>query len=135
MLLFFFVSCKKENKDLLFKKIPADKTKVDFINEVKDTKELNILDYLYFYNGGGVTTGDINNDGLTDIYFTSNLGKNKLYLNKGNFEFEDITKGDEYFVRDGKDIVKLTIGGILYVTRSTESDYYNGKLTVSIEEF
>ena len=51
MLLFFFVSCKKENKDLLFKKIPADKTKVDFINEVIDTKELNILDYLYFNFG------------------------------------------------------------------------------------
>ena len=92
MLLFFFVSCKKENKDLLFKKISADKTKVNFINEVKDTKELNILDYLYFYNGGGVATGDINNDGLTDIYFTSNLSKNKLYLNKGNFEFEDISE-------------------------------------------
>jgi hypothetical protein len=90
--LFVFVGCNKQNKELLFKKIPSENTNVHFINEIKDTKELNILDYLYFYNGGGVTTGDINNDGLPDIYFTSNLSENKLYLNKGNFEFEDITE-------------------------------------------
>jgi hypothetical protein len=55
-------------------------------------KDLNIISYLYYYNGGGVAVGDINNDGLTDIYFTANSnGQNKLYLNKGGFEFEDIT--------------------------------------------
>ncbi len=92
LVLFVFVGCNKQNKELLFKKISSEITNVHFINEIKDTKELNILDYLYFYNGGGVTTGDINNDGLPDIYFTSNLSENKLYLNKGNFEFEDITE-------------------------------------------
>ncbi len=92
LVLFVIVGCNKQNKELLFKKIPSKNTNVHFINEIKDTKELNILDYLYFYNGGGVTTGDINNDGLPDVYFTSNLSENKLYLNKGNFEFEDITE-------------------------------------------
>ncbi len=92
LVLFVFVACDQQNKELLFKKIPAKNTNVHFINKIEDTKELNILDYLYFYNGGGVATGDINNDGLPDVYFTSNLSGNKLYLNKGNFEFEDITE-------------------------------------------
>lgn len=72
--------------------MPASKTHVNFKNDLPVRKQLNILYYLYYYEGGGVATGDINNDGLTDIYFTANTkGNNKLYLNKGNFEFEDIT--------------------------------------------
>ncbi len=68
------------------------KDRFDFNNEVKNGEEMNIFKYRNFYNGGGVAIGDINNDGLSDIYFTSNLGKNKLYINKGNFKFEDISK-------------------------------------------
>lgn len=89
---FILLGCGPKNKDLVFKKVSSDITKIEFVNTIKDSKELNILDYLYYYNGGGVATGDINNDGLPDIYFTSNLSENKLYLNKGNFKFEDITE-------------------------------------------
>jgi len=69
-----------------------DSTGIQFSNTVHDTKELNILNYRNFYNGGGVAIGDINNDGLADIFFTANQGSNKLYLNKGNFKFEDISE-------------------------------------------
>ena len=62
-----------------------------FTNTLTNTKELNILNYLYFYNGAGVATGDFNNDGLEDLYFTSNQNNDKLYLNKGNLTFSDIT--------------------------------------------
>lgn len=88
----FFLGCNPVKEDLLFRKISKEKTNVTFENRIEDSKELNILDYLYFYNGGGVSTGDINNDGLPDVYFTSNLNENKLYLNKGDFKFEDITE-------------------------------------------
>ena len=90
-----FVNCSKENSDnknALFTKLETSQTGIDFINEVKNGEDMNIFKYRNFYNGGGVAIGDINNDGLSDIYFTSNLGTNKLYLNKGDFKFEDISK-------------------------------------------
>ena len=65
-------------------------TGVDFENKVVNEKDFNIFKYRNYYNGGGVAIGDINNDSLPDIYFTSNKGKNKLYLNKGNLKFDDI---------------------------------------------
>ncbi|OEY71591.1 VCBS repeat-containing protein [Salegentibacter salarius] len=83
---------KEENKDALFTKMKSDETGIDFENTITNTKEFNIFRYRNFYNGAGVGIGDINNDGLPDIYLTSNLGKNKLYLNKGDFKFEDITE-------------------------------------------
>ena len=85
------VSCHRTNP--LFTSLPASQTHIDFVNRPVKKDLLNILYYLYYYNGGGVAIGDINNDGLPDIYFTANnKGHNKLYLNKGNFEFEDITE-------------------------------------------
>ncbi len=85
-----FIGCSK-NKNQLFEKLSPDVSNVKFLNQLDESKNISILDYLYYYNGGGVALGDINNDGLVDIYFTSNQGKNKLYLNKGGNKFEDIS--------------------------------------------
>ncbi|MEO6286180.1 MAG: VCBS repeat-containing protein [Dyadobacter sp.] len=91
-LLIFLLSCQKTDKPAgLFKELDASETGIDFINKVEDREDINIFNYRNFYNGGGVAIGDINNDGLPDIYFTANMGDNKLYLNKGNWKFEDIT--------------------------------------------
>jgi hypothetical protein len=90
-----FTNCSKndfENKDALFTKLDSSATGINFVNEVKNGANMNIFKYRNFYNGGGVAIGDINNDGLADVFFTSNLGDNKLYLNKGNLKFEDISK-------------------------------------------
>ncbi|MCI5080286.1 MAG: VCBS repeat-containing protein [Saprospiraceae bacterium] len=70
----------------------ADATGIDFSNKLQSTARLNILEYLYYYNGGGVAVGDINNDGLEDVLLTANESADKLYLNKGNLQFEDITE-------------------------------------------
>ncbi|MGY5848708.1 VCBS repeat-containing protein [Salegentibacter sp. HM20] len=76
----------------LFTRLDASETGISFINKVENSEDFNIFRYRNFYNGAGVGIGDLNNDGLPDVYLTSNMGENKLYLNKGNFEFEDITK-------------------------------------------
>ncbi len=85
-----------ENGNKLFTLMPADVTNADFVNhldyDIQLKTKFNIYTYRNFYNGGGVALGDVNNDGLIDIFMTSNMGTNALYLNKGNFEFEDISK-------------------------------------------
>ncbi len=91
VLLFFIVSCHRPAKEgpPLFELLTN--TGIHFSNDVTNKPDFNILTYRNFYNGGGVAIGDINNDGLPDIFFTSNTGGNKLYLNKGNMQFEDIS--------------------------------------------
>jgi hypothetical protein len=76
----------------LFESLAPSATGVTFVNRLPEDSSFNVLTYLYYYNGGGVAVGDINNDGLPDLYFTSNIGPNRLYLNKGNYHFEDVTE-------------------------------------------
>ena len=90
------LSCNSErsafHKRQLFSLLDSKHTHIDFLNQVEYTEEYNTYTYRNFYNGAGVGLGDFNNDNLPDIYFCGNLVGNKLYLNKGNFDFEDITE-------------------------------------------
>ncbi|AFK02772.1 ASPIC/UnbV domain protein [Emticicia oligotrophica DSM 17448] len=129
-----FSSCKsgnKENDVALFKKLSPTETKVDFTNQITESKDFNILDYLYFYNGGGVSAGDINNDGLTDLFFVSNQGKNKLYINKGVKDgvpqFEDISEkagiGGFSDWKTGSTMVDINGDGLLDIYVCAVSNY------------
>jgi enediyne biosynthesis protein E4 len=95
---FFLFKCEsRDEKNVpadmpLFIKVPSDQSGIFFKNEIEEKFDNYFVFFPYIYNGGGVAVGDINNDGLIDIYFTSNEQNNKLYLNKGDFKFEDITK-------------------------------------------
>ncbi len=94
VLIFGAISCERERDQRttsMFQAVPSSHSNIDFENRLRNTDDFNIIEYLYFFNGGGVATGDINNDGLVDVYFSSNQQSNKLYLNKGDFKFEDIT--------------------------------------------
>ncbi|MHA8051461.1 VCBS repeat-containing protein [Aquirufa sp. ROCK-SH2] len=91
VVLFFTLSCNGPKGDALFELMDGSDTGIDFQNQVKNREDFNIFNYRNFYNGGGVGVGDLNNDGLVDVFFTSNMGSNKLYINKGNWKFEDIT--------------------------------------------
>ena len=86
LILFNFSCSERETK--LFEKLSPSKTGISFANNLSFKEDFNIFTYRNYYNGGGVGLGDINNDGLLDVYFTSNLNENKLYLNKGNFSLK-----------------------------------------------
>ena len=86
--------CRSEQQapsDPLFQKLSADETHINFANTVTDDKDFNIFNYRNFYNGGGVAIGDVNNDGLSDVLLIANMGDNKLYLNRGKMQFDDVT--------------------------------------------
>jgi len=115
--LLLFACNTEKSTPALFEKIDAGHSGIRFTNTVTNSKEFNIFNYRNFYNGGGVAIGDVNNDGLADLYLTSNMGDNKLYLNKGNFQFEDITekagvKGSKFW-STGVVMVDLNADGLL----------------------
>lgn len=90
--IFLCMLCNKVNAQQLFQLLPAKETGIKFSNDIDESENLNVLSYEYFYNGAGVAVGDINNDGLEDIFFTANMKPNKLFLNLGNMKFKDISK-------------------------------------------
>lgn len=91
-------ACKKDNAGKgiverpLFELLKEDRTQLHFQNEVHQDTSFNVFNYMYFFNGGGVSVGDFNNDELPDIYLTNNMGDNKLFLNEGDFKFKDVTE-------------------------------------------
>lgn len=84
--------CGLQAQQTRFKILPSAATGLQFSNAIKETEALNVLSYEYFFNGAGTAVGDINNDGLPDLFFTANMGPNKLFLNLGNLKFKDITE-------------------------------------------
>jgi hypothetical protein len=92
----FLVGCSEQKpialEDTLFERLAASRTGINFTNTFNETQDFNLFTYRNIYNGGGVAIGDVNNDSLLDIYFTSNQGDNKLYLNEGGFQFTDVTE-------------------------------------------
>jgi hypothetical protein len=94
LLLFLIISCKKvkeDNPKKVFELLNETQTGINFSNDLVYDNDFNVYKYRNFYNGGGVAIGDINNDNLPDVYFTSNQKQNKLYLNQGNLKFKDIS--------------------------------------------
>ncbi|WP_212748436.1 VCBS repeat-containing protein [Maribacter algarum] len=112
----------------MFTLLPSSKTNIKFKNIIKETKQFNVLEYGYLYNGGGVSIGDLNNDGLPDIYFTGNMVGSRLYLNKGDFEFDEIAEKAGVFAsglwNTGTTMADVNADGLLdiYVCRSAAKD-------------
>lgn len=91
--IWLLAQCAPERKQqTLLELLPPERTGIDFVNQLYDDENLNIITFEYFYNGAGVGILDVNNDGLKDIFFAANMSSNRLYLNKGNLTFEEITK-------------------------------------------
>ncbi|MCA6451233.1 MAG: VCBS repeat-containing protein [Chitinophagaceae bacterium] len=114
---FLLISCKRNQP--LFTKIDADRSGIHFNNRIQENDSVNVLDFENVYNGGGVGVGDFNKDGLPDLYFSGNLVQNKLYLNKGDFVFEDVTdkagvNGDGKWCR-GVSVVDINNDGLMDV--------------------
>ncbi|HEY4287859.1 MAG TPA: VCBS repeat-containing protein [Puia sp.] len=127
LVLLFLGGCAK-HRGLLFDQLSPAETGIDFVNTIRETEAGNVLNYAYFYNGGGVAIGDINNDGLPDILFTGNMSPNRLYLNRGHFKFEDFTETSGIAAAQGwctgATMADVNGDGLpdIYICRSGDSD-------------
>ena len=117
----------KPDKSKRFYKVPSSESGITFTNQLNDTEVFNILNYAYYYNGGGVAVGDVNGDKLADIYFSANLHSNKLYLNQGDFSFKDITDsvgvGGEQSWSTGVSMVDINADGLLDIYVNNLGDF------------
>src|SRR5688572_15314110 len=125
-----FLACpllKSQDTKNLFSNMPSSHTGIDFANYIQEDEIFNFYSYGYLYNGGGVATGDINNDGLTDIYLSSTMGFNKLYLNLGNLQFRDITDAagvsGERGVKAGVNMIDINNDGWLDIVASRSGPF------------
>ncbi|MGW9685051.1 VCBS repeat-containing protein [Flagellimonas sp. 2504JD1-5] len=122
------LSCENKQPETMFTQLDADDTGINFVNKLQETEEFNVLEYGYLYNGGGVAVGDINNDGLLDVYFTGNMVGSHLYLNQGDFKFKEIAKKAGVFAEGlwntGTTMADVNADGLLdiYVCRSAAKD-------------
>ena len=92
IILLVVTSCSNGELETQFQLISSEQSGISFSNDLSYTDDFNVYKYRNFYNGGGIAVGDINNDGLVDLYFTANQKSNELYLNQGDFKFKRITK-------------------------------------------
>ncbi|WP_188463429.1 FG-GAP-like repeat-containing protein [Marivirga lumbricoides] len=128
LILFLGCNTSQENAPQLFKLLSPSVTGVDFNNSLEEDDSLNILDFDYMYNGGGVAIGDFNNDSLPDIFFTGNKVSSRLYLNKGEMQFEDVTAASGLTTTqwaEGVSLVDLNNDNLLDIYISTSSGYKN----------
>ena len=141
----FLLACGDGRGAARFERLPGDRTGVQFRNDLPEQPELNILNYLYYYNGGGVAVGDVDGNGYPDLYFTANLGPNRLYLNQGDFRFDDVTEragvagssgwttGATMADVDGDGLLDIYVSGVDYGTSDGANILYinNGDGTFS----
>ena len=128
LLILTISGCSSPENDKLFQLIPSSKTNVTFNNLLTETDSFNVLTFEYIYNGGGVGVGDLNNDSLPDLFFAGNMVSSKLYLNRGNFEFEDATEKSKVGTNlwcTGVAMVDINQDGLLDVYVSTIQPFTN----------
>ena len=124
-----FSGCSGSSGDYQFELLRKGDTGLDFENVLRQSSEFNVFNYMYFFNGGGLAAGDFNNDGLVDLFFTSNMGPNKLFLNQGGLKFRDVTaeagmEGMEGWT-SGASVVDINNDGLLDIYVSQMGEFQN----------